>query len=163
MEKMQSKLNLLYRLFFLFAGFAAKGGEIFLSHDDTSEHVFSEESIAKEAPLTFSRVICRAGEYYDDLISRIECQLCPDGTWSAKDETKCHECPAGQYAAERLSCKNCPAGTYSGKGQNSCSPCGAGEVSAMKGTICTVARIGRSPLTGPRTGYRNRAHTHPKS
>jgi Chromo (CHRromatin Organisation MOdifier) domain len=26
-----------------------------------------------------------------------------------------------------------------------------------------VARIGRSPLTGPRTGYRNRAHTHPKS
>ena len=140
-EKIQSKLNLL--LIFLFAGFAAKGEEIFLSHDDTSEHVFSEESIAKEAPLTFSRVICRAGEYYDDLISRIECQLCPDGTWSAKDETKCHECPPGQYAAERLSCKNCPVGTYSGKRQNSCSPCGAGEVSAMKGTICTKCPIGK--------------------
>lgn len=119
------------------------GEEVFLSNDDIPKYVNTEESITKEALLSFSRVICQAGDYKDDSTDRFKCQHCPEGSWSAKDETKCHACPAGQYAAEHLSCKLCPPGSYSVRGKDSCTLCDVKEVSEMKGTICTKCPSGK--------------------
>ena len=64
-----------------------------------------------------------------------------------------------------------PAHPLSGPAITGISCCWDQTLDVLEGWLVTsseavrrcVARISRSPLTGPRTGYRNRAHTHPKS
>ena len=73
---------------------------------------------------------CDPGEYNEmGGSSRIFCQKCKAGKYSAAGSSSCTNCPVGKHSREKSSsCAVCPKGTYSrDANRHSCIPCPAGK------------------------------------
>lgn len=69
------------------------------------------------------------------------CAACPEGKYTPKGHTKCHDCPAGRFIHEKglAYCHYCPPGSFSMKGQSNCTSCGFEKYQPEKGQVSCLA------------------------
>lgn len=82
---------------------------------------------------------------------RLDCDLCPPGTYDPEDSPGCIDCPAGTYGTEVAqvdvtACRECPTGKYDSIDRLRCTNCPAGkystETAQVDNSSCTVCAEG---------------------
>ena len=82
---------------------------------------------------------------------RLDCALCPPGTYDPEDSLGCADCPAGKYGTavaqvDDGGCQKCSEGyEYQHMNGQVCSPCPVGAFQAVNGTenLCTLCEPGK--------------------